>query len=352
MRFTLICVCILIAGNEISGTAFTLTSVLGSTNDPNLPDRCYGGDLSESLKSGANDMVIVPQTDGTLKSTPLQVRVGKLSNWRTIFKSRKGKIAKLYINNVRVLPESRLILSDSGSVFIKRRRSYPSCTFTNDELQSIMSYVRGRVNEGLLVVDELDIELSFKIHILYQNDRMVITDVDGTITKSDIGGFIGGSILGRQVSHPGVVEFFERVSSQGYIVVYLTARPIAFDGVTREYLFGTLQNVSGLADHYSIPNGPLFLSPISAEAALTADADVMKRRTIKSLLDLFDVKQDVVEGAYGNKNTDTEAYLESGIREDRVFQINETSKMINVGTRNISTYNLQKNTIDEYYPKI
>ena len=91
MRFTLICVCILIGGNEISGTAFTLTSVLGSTNDPNLPDRCYGGDLSESLKSGANDMVIVPQTDGTLKSTPLQVRVGKLSNWRTIFKSRKAE---------------------------------------------------------------------------------------------------------------------------------------------------------------------------------------------------------------------------------------------------------------------
>ena len=58
---------LLISGNEISGTAFTLTSVLGSTTDPNLPDRCYGGDLSESLKSGANDVVIVPQTDGTLK---------------------------------------------------------------------------------------------------------------------------------------------------------------------------------------------------------------------------------------------------------------------------------------------
>ena len=173
MRFTLVCVCILIGGNEISGTAFTLTSVFGSTTDPNLPDRCYGGDLSESLKSGANDVVIVPQTDGTLKSTPLQVRVGKLSNWRTIFKSRKGKIAKFYINNVRVLSESRLILSDSGSVFIKRRRSYPACSFTNDELQSIMSYAKGRVNEGLLVVDDLDIELSFKIHILYQNDRMV-----------------------------------------------------------------------------------------------------------------------------------------------------------------------------------
>jgi len=60
-------------------------------------------------------------------------------------------------------------------------------------------------------VDGLDIELSFKIHIIYQNDRLVITDIDGTITKSDIGGFIGGSILGREVAHPGVVDFFDRV---------------------------------------------------------------------------------------------------------------------------------------------
>ena len=68
-------------------------------------------------------------------------------------------------------------------------------------------------------------------------------------------------------------------------------------------------------------------------------------------LDLFDIKHDVVVGAYGNKNTDTEAYLKSGIRGERVFLINENSKLINVATGNMSSYQLQAEAIDQFYPK-
>ena len=71
--------------------AFTLSSIFGSTDDPQLPAKCYGHDLSESLKSGINDIVVVKQSNGTLKSTPFQARVGKLTNMKTLFKSRKGK---------------------------------------------------------------------------------------------------------------------------------------------------------------------------------------------------------------------------------------------------------------------
>ena len=117
----------------------------------------------------------------------------------------------------------------------------------------------------------------------------------------------------------------------------------------------TLQNVDGsLPDfiRYSMPNGPLFMSPISAKAAISADAEVMKLKTLKCLLDLFALKQDVIVGAYGNKNTDTEAYLKSGIRGERVFLINENSKLLNVETGNVSSYKLQAEAIDQYYPKL
>ena len=333
---------------EITGSAFTLSSVLGTLHDPKLPSKCYGGDLSESLKSGVNDVIVVRQSDGTLKSTPLQARVGKLSGWRTLFKSREGKKAKLYVNNIRSLSEQNLILSDSGSVFIHQWRSVARCSFTNDEIQT-MALNEG-INEALLVVEDLDIELTFKIHLLSQDNRLVITDIDGTITSSDVSGFIGGSI-GVDVTHSGVVEFFDKVSSNGYIVVYLTARPMLFDSVTREYVFNTLQNIdSPTFVSYSMPRGPLFLSPISAEAALTADAEVMKLSTLKSILDLFNLKQDVVAGAYGNKNSDTEAYLNSGIRGGRIFLINEDSQILNVETGNNSSYKLQALQIDKYYP--
>lgn len=342
---------IFVALYTISGNNRALSIAVGVLQNAKLPSKCYGGDATESLKSGVNDMVIVTQSDGTLKSTPLQARVGKLSNWKTLFKSREGKEAKLYVNNIRALPEAHLILSDSGAVFVHRRRENPSCLFTNEEMQGMV--IAGGINDAIIVVDELDIELSFKIYVYYQNDRLVITDIDGTITTSDIKGFLVGNV-GVDVHHSGVVEFFNKVSFNGYKVVYLTARPLAFDTMTREYLFDTLQNVDGRLPNfirYSLPKGPMIMSPISAKAAITADADVMKLETLKSLLNLFDIKHDVVAGAYGNKNTDTEAYLKSGIRGDRVFLINENSKLVNVATGNVSSYQLQAEGIDQYYPK-
>lgn len=223
--------------------------------------------------------------------------------------------------------------------------------FTNEEMQEIT--INEGTNDAILVVEDLDIQLKFKIHVYTQNDRLVITDIDGTITTSDIKGFLVGNV-GVDVHHEGVVEFFNKVSFNGYNVLYLTARPVAFDTMTREYVFETLQKVDGsLPDfvRYSMPNGPLFMSPISAKAAITADADVMKLKTLKCILSLFDLKQDVVLGAYGNKNTDTEAYLKSGIRGERVFLINENSKLLNVATGNVSSYKIQAEAINRYYPK-
>ena len=342
---------ILLYLHKTTASGFTLTSIFGTSDDPDLPETCYGNDINESLKSGVNDVVIVRQSDGTLKSTALQARVGKLSNWKTLFKSRKGKTAKLYINNIRASSGTRLVLSDSGAVFIHRRQSKHSCLFSDEEIQT-MGLNEG-INNAVLVVNELDIEMPFSVYLFNQNSNLVITDIDGTITTSDVKGFLVGNI-GVNVHHSKVVELFDKVSKNGYIIVYLTARPIAFDGATRKYLFETLQGVNeGLPEFatYSMPLGPLFLSPISAEAAITADAEIMKVATLRSLLDLFDLKQDIVAGAYGNKNTDTEAYLTSGIMGEKIYLINEASKIINVATGNETSYRLQTQRVNEIYPK-
>lgn len=36
----------------------------------------FAGDETESFGSGANDVIVVKQTDGSLKSTPINVQVG------------------------------------------------------------------------------------------------------------------------------------------------------------------------------------------------------------------------------------------------------------------------------------
>ena len=317
----------------------------GKPEDPNLPIKCYGGDLSESLKSGVNDMVIVKQNDGTLKSTPLQARIGKLSNWRTMFKSRKGRKAKIYVNNVRVLPDAKIILSSTGAVYINEKSRSPTCSFTSNELKQIT--LNEGLNEALLVVDDLKIELPFSIYLLNQGNRLVITDVDGTITTSDFKGFIGGN-MGIDVHHANVVEFLDKVSKNGYTVIYLSARPVSIDEFTRDYLFDNLQNTDG---GYSLPMSPLFMSPITVKAAISADPSIMKIATLHSLLDLFDLKQDDVFGAYGNTNPDTESYLNVGINDQRIFSINKKSEMINVATGTETSYLLHARNINTLYPK-
>ena len=129
---------------------------------------------------------------------------------------------------------------------------------------------------------------------------------------------------------------------------------MAFGSLSREYLFETLQNVDGgLPDfiRYSMPKGPLFMRPISGQASITADPEIMKIAILRSILDLFDLKQDVVVGAYGNKNTDTETYLKCGIRGSKIYLINEDSKMINVGTGNVTSYPLQAQAVNDLYPR-
>ena len=80
-----------------------------------------------SLPSGANDVVVVQQNDGTFKSTPLHVRIGKFETFKTVFFSREGKTGIVYVNNIRLymgkngfIRSDRLYVSESGAVLIER----------------------------------------------------------------------------------------------------------------------------------------------------------------------------------------------------------------------------------------
>ena len=86
------------------------------------------------------------------------------------------------------------------------------------------------------IVPELDIEIKFSIFLYGQSEHLIITDVDGTITTSDTKGFIY-SQLGIEVEHRGVVRLLHTLNQRGYTIIYLTARSLALDHMTREYLF-------------------------------------------------------------------------------------------------------------------
>ena len=96
--------------------------------------------------------------------------------------------------------------------------------------------------------------VSSTVWLLDPNIRLVISDVDGTITKSDVLGQLMPRV-GYDWSHLGVTSLYQQVTSHGYQMVYLTARGIGMAGTTREYLSAVQQG------EHTLPAGPCFLSP-------------------------------------------------------------------------------------------
>ena len=314
----------------------------------NSSAKCYANDLSETWYSGANDIIVVKQSDGSLKSTLLQLRVGKLTNFWTASKSREGKQGRLFVNGKEVLLHVNIefILGKSGELMIydKVSKSY-SCILSNRELKQIR-LKEGR-NVAQLVFNDLKHKQVFDIYLLDQQTKLVVTDIDGTITKSDFKGLLA-KIFEYDHHHDGVIELFDAVSKNGYDLIYISAISSSADELTRKYLFDQLQNIDG----YSLPRSPLFMSPITWHKALISqDKAAIKLSTLQSIIELFDAKENVIAAAYGNKDTDTKAYLDSGIDPNKVFLVNEEGHMIDIGTVTKSSYVEQFQNVNTMFPK-
>ena len=72
------------------------------------------------------------------------------------------------------------------------------------------------------------------------DDRVVVCDVDGTITRTDVIGFIGtirGGTAVHEHTHPGVCSFMQGVHDDlGVKVLYLTSRPLRLVNQTKRFL--------------------------------------------------------------------------------------------------------------------
>jgi phosphatidate phosphatase PAH1 len=59
----------------------------------------------------------------------------------------------------------------------------------------------------------------------------------------------------------------------------------------------------------------------------------------------------VVYGAYGNANTDTEAYMEVGIRPNLVYLVNKSGQLRRVSDGAITSYGEQAKDVNRLYPE-
>lgn len=99
-----------------------------------------------------------------------------------------------------------------------------------------------------------------QIYLWTYDIKIVISDIDGTITKSDVLGHIL-PIIGRDWAQSGVTNLFTKINDNSYKFIYLSARAIGQATTTRDYLRSVKQG------DVCLPDGPLLLSPTSLLSA-------------------------------------------------------------------------------------
>lgn len=137
--------------------------------------------------------------------------------------------------------------------------------------------------------------------------KFVLTDIDGTMTLSDDELFkqIGdGSYVPQQ--NASADQLMNTWKDKGYQVVYLSARPHLFRAESRVWL-----------DDLGFPTGPM----ITANSLVFGDsAREYKGAWVKRLT--TDLGWEVV-AAYGNAESDIQAYEDAGIPKDITFIVGE-----------------------------
>lgn len=182
---------------------------------------------------------------------------------------------------------------------------------------------------------------------------IVISDIDGTITKSDALGHVL-NMIGRDWTHIGVAKLYSDIVANGYNILYLTSRSVGQADTTRAYLNGVLQ------EGFKLPKGPVIMSPDRTIAALRREIylrkpEVFKMACLRDIMTLFGYKKSPFYAGFGNRFTDALSYRSVNIPSTRIFTINsnaEVSLDLLTLTKYKSSYVSMREVVDHFFPPV
>uniref|UniRef100_A0A1I7U2A9 LNS2 domain-containing protein n=1 Tax=Caenorhabditis tropicalis TaxID=1561998 RepID=A0A1I7U2A9_9PELO len=156
------------------------------------------------------------------------------------------------------------------------------------------------------------------IYLYKWYEQLVISDIDGTITKSDVLGHVIPAVGGTW-AHNGVAELYNRIKDNGYRMIYLSSRAIGHSHMTKQYLKSVTQ------DGKHLPDGPVLLSPTSTMRALKREVidrcpEEFKIAALTELKNLFPSPNPYYAG-FGNRDTDVISYKAVAIPTARILII-------------------------------
>ncbi|XP_078253408.1 phosphatidate phosphatase LPIN2 isoform X2 [Rhinoraja longicauda] len=187
------------------------------------------------------------------------------------------------------------------------------------------------------------------IYLWNWNDKVIISDIDGTITKSDALGQILPQ-LGKDWTHPGIAKLYHKIHENGYKFLYCSARAIGMADMTRGYLHWV--NDKGTI----LPRGPVLLAPSSLFSALHREViekkpEKFKIECLNDIKSLFNVYNHPFYAAFGNRPNDVCAYKQVGVPDYRIFTVNPKGELIQEQTKgNKSSYIRLSELVEHVFP--
>ncbi|XP_032149165.1 phosphatidate phosphatase LPIN2 isoform X2 [Sapajus apella] len=187
------------------------------------------------------------------------------------------------------------------------------------------------------------------IYLWNWNDKIIISDIDGTITKSDALGQILPQ-LGKDWTHQGIAKLYHSINENGYKFLYCSARAIGMADMTRGYLHWV--NDKGTI----LPRGPLMLSPSSLFSAFHREViekkpEKFKIECLNDIKNLFAPSKHPFYAAFGNRPNDVYAYTQVGVPDCRIFTVNPKGELIQERTKgNKSSYHRLSELVEHVFP--
>nr|GMD65400.1 phosphatidate phosphatase PAH1-like isoform X1 [Ipomoea batatas] len=187
------------------------------------------------------------------------------------------------------------------------------------------------------------------IYLWKWNARIVISDVDGTITKSDVlGQFM--PLVGKDWTHSGIARLFSAIKENGYQLLFLSARAIVQAYLTKSFLFNLKQ------DGKTLPIGPVVISPDGLFPSLYREVirrapHEFKIACLEDIKALFPPDYNPFYAGFGNRDTDELSYRKIGIPKGKIFIINPKGEVaISHHRIDVKSYTSLHTLVNDMFP--
>ena len=203
------------------------------------------------------------------------------------------------------------------------------------------------MNDIEYIVDNSSIHSNIYLWNYY--DKIVISDFDGTITRSDVFGQIG-VYFGIDWTHKYIAKLYSHITNNGYKMLYITARTMYLQNSTKNSLNNINQN------GFLMPAGPMMMNDTGLIDAIKTEIidktpQEFKIECLSKILKLFPANEDPFYCGIGNKPTDQFAYEKVGINPAKIYIINEKGE-ITTNNNSKTNYLLMDEKIDELFPYV